>query len=132
MDQRLRDLAVQLRNTPSSEAVDWLLTHYPLEVESWGEALALIGHSSFSKIDARRLAVHYLSQAPYASDRAYKVFAKLLGLHDILSILSEVVPESHPRRDLLLYHLRPLLDSAANDRDRAAASAFASASTQSK
>ncbi|WP_324697813.1 hypothetical protein ACLIMP_04585 [Novosphingobium aerophilum] len=130
MDNSLRDLAVQLRSMQSPEAVDWLLTRYPCESENWGEALTLIGHASFSKGDARRLAAHYLRRAPYASDRPYQVFAKLIGFRSLLGILGEVVPANHPRRDLLLYHLKPLLEAVTSDKDRVAASAFVSVSAQ--
>lgn len=108
----------------SSEGLEWLVERFPLDSEGWGQALILLDHASFPKKEARQLARYYLARAPYASDRPYRVFAKQLGLSGLLNVLGEMVPKLQPESDLLLYHLKPLLDDAASETDRQAASTF--------
>lgn len=124
MDERMREMAAELRSKPSSEAVDWLLSRYPLENAEWGNALTLIDHISLRADDARRLASYYLSRAPYASDRPYRIFARALGLRRLLDVLGQSLPIAETDRDLLLYHLRPLFEASTSNRERNAISAF--------
>lgn len=123
MDARLNSLAGELRRRPASEATEWLLREYPLTSHNWGEALTLIGHCSFPRREAKRLAAYYLSRAPYASDRPYVLFAKLLGVAGFLDVLAGVDIKSDDRA-LLLYHLQPILRAAKGKRDPHAVSAF--------
>lgn len=123
MDARLSNLAAELRNRPASDATEWLLREYPLKSHNWGEALTLIGHCSFPRREAKRLAAYYLSHAPYASDRPYVLFAKLLGVAGLLGVLAKIDIKPDDRA-LLLYHLQPILRAAKGKRDPHAVSAF--------
>jgi hypothetical protein len=124
MNEEMRKQAAMLRRMNSNEAADWLLSRYPLGASSWGHALTLLDHVSLTRQDIRRLAAHYLRQTPYPSDRPYRVFAKLLGLPGLLKQLETYIPMQRRDADLLMYHLRPMLDAAESDRDRNAASRF--------
>jgi hypothetical protein len=124
MDEEMRRTAADLRATPSKEAADWLMARYPVGTSEWGKALILLNHVSVRKADLRRLACHYLNRAPYAQDRPYRVFAKLLGLKELLAVLAERPPSNEPDTNLLLYHLRPILGSAETADDCRAVTEF--------
>ncbi len=124
MDREMHDLAAELRQMPPSEGAEWLVKHFPLESEQWGKALILLDRARFPKKEAQQLARYYLARAPYASDRPYRVFAKLLGVEGLLKVLGDILPQLRPRADLLLYHLKPLLAGSANEADRLAATDF--------
>ena len=113
MDAETRTLAGDLRRQSSGEIADWLINRYPLVSINWGKALLLLDHLSVEKQDARRLANHYLSQLPYASDHVYRIFTKLLGPDELVKIIRDFVPSEQKRRDLLRYHLSPILRGAA-------------------
>jgi hypothetical protein len=127
MNEEMRRCAAELRTKSSGEAADWLLTRYPAEGAHWGEALTLLEHVSLRKNDVRKLASNYLKRSPFAQDRPYRLFAKLLGLEELLSILLERLPTDQRGADLLLYHLRPMLDAAETDEECRAASEFLAA-----
>ncbi|QDP19032.1 hypothetical protein [Sphingomonas xanthus] len=124
MNEEMRKAAADLRTMPSAEATDWLIARYPVGSSDWGSALTLLDHVSLRKQDNRRLATHYLGASPFAHDRPYRVFEKLLGLSELLAIISLSMPANERDADLLMYHLRPLLDCADTDEERRAASEF--------
>jgi hypothetical protein len=109
MRPELRQAAAELRSKSSAEAADWLLAHHPVESADAGKAIVLLEHLSFERRDARRLAEHYLSKLPHASDRAYRVFVRLLPLNVFLCVIRGHLPIGQQRRDLLLYYLEPVL-----------------------
>ena len=124
MDQKMRDFAAELRRMPPSKGSEWLMDRFPIEGEHWVQALDLLGHTSFPRREARQLATYYLARAPYASDKPYRVFAKLLGVTGLLAVLSGMLPQLRLKSDLLLYHLKPVLDGVGNEAERQAAFAF--------
>lgn len=123
MDANTRQQSEALRLMPSEEAADWLLHHHPLGSPDWGRALQLMEHLSLRRADWTRLARHYLSNAPYAQDRPYRLFARALGTRRFLAVLAQVLPTSSDRYDLLRYHLEPLFRDA-QGQDRAAVGTF--------
>jgi hypothetical protein len=120
MDEMMRAQAAELRKMPSSDAADWLLQHYP----RGGEGIILLEHISLRKADTRRLAEQYLSGAPFAQDRPYRVFSKLLGLPGLIRILRATPTRTASDADLLAYHLEPLIRQAQDDESRQSGSAF--------
>ncbi|MDR7059374.1 MULTISPECIES: hypothetical protein [unclassified Sphingopyxis] len=124
MDQEMRTMGAELRRKAPPEAVDWLIQHFPIEGDNWGKAITLLEHASFPKREAAQLATYYLSRAPYASDRTYRLFAKFLGLAGMLEILGRLSPQFGEKSELLLYHLNPLLEEATSENDQLAVSAF--------
>ncbi len=113
MNADLRETAAELRRKPSAEAAGWLMARYPVGSANWGAAILLIEHLSLRKKDAHDLARHYLSRLPYASDKAYRVFARLLPLQVFLSVVHDFLPLDQQRRDLLSYYLGPILHETA-------------------
>lgn len=123
MDANLQQQANALRSMASNEAAGWVLREYPLGSPDWGLALRLLDHLSFRRADWTRLARHYLAHAPYADDRAYRLFARALGIPRFLAVLGQVMPANSDRGDLLRYHLEPLLRDV-QGKDREVADAF--------
>lgn len=113
MDAETRAIAADLRKRSSKEIADWLISNYPVGSPHSGRALVLLDHVTVRKADARRLAYHYLSQLPHAHDTAYKIFSKLLGPDELIAVARSHLPEEQSQRDLLLYHLLPILHGAA-------------------
>src|SRR5262245_53445049 len=109
MNEEMRKHAAELRKLPSGEIAKWLMTEYPLESAHWGDALILLEHVSLKKNDAGAIARYYLSGLPHASDRAYRVFVKLLSLDGLIDVVQEYLPTDRSRRDLLFYHLDPII-----------------------
>jgi len=107
MNDQMRKITAELRAKPSGEAADWLLQHYP-----GAEAIALLEHLSLRKDDNRRLASHYLAGPTHANDRAYRVFARQLGLSELVRILGDNEERNGRDAELLAYHLSPLLFEA--------------------
>jgi len=120
MNKIMRALAVELRRTPSENAADWLLQHYP----SGGEAITLLEHVSLRQGDYRRLATHYLAGPTHAHGRAYRLFAQRLGLAGLVRILGETQGRDGRDADLLAYHLRPMLEDAKDAEELREAAAF--------
>ena len=127
MNEELRGEAAMLRRMPSAEAAEWLLGRYSIGTTNWDDALTLLDHVSLRKPDVQRLAADYLSGTCYASDRPYRLFAKLLGLAGLLRQLGPYRPASRRDADLLMHHLQPMLDAAESEHDRAAAADFVAA-----
>src|SRR3954464_11854489 len=120
MNEIMRAHAVELRRMPSETAADWLLQHYP----SGGEAITLLEHVSLRRGDYRRLAKHYLAGPSHAHDRAYRLFARRLGLAGVVRILGETHGRDGRDADLLAYHIRPMLEDAKDAEELREAAAF--------
>lgn len=120
MDEMMRAQAAELRKMPSSAAADWLLQHYP----RGGEGIILLEHISLRKADTRRIAKQYLSGAPFAQDRPYRIFAKLLGLSELIRILGVSPTRTANDAELLAYHLEQLIRQSQDDESRQSGSAF--------
>ena len=127
MDQHIRSAAGVLRKMSSGEAADWLLTHYPADSENIGEGLSIASHLSWKKADQLRLAEHFLSRVPFASARPYQMLASIMPVHRLVAALKERIPSDESGRDLLWYHVGPVLSRAARTaRDQQAAQALMS------
>ena len=116
----MRAHAAELRNMASSAAADWLLQHYP----RGGEGIILLEHISLRKADSRRIAEQYLSGPTAAHDRPYRVFAKLLGLPGLISVLRACSTRSAKDADLLAYHLKPLIRDTHDEESQRTGLAF--------
>jgi hypothetical protein len=108
---------------PSAEAADWILDTYPAGQPDWGEAILLMEHVSLRRADWERLARHYLTMGPYAQDRPYRLFLRMLGVPRFVEIMQQCVAGGSDRLDLLRYHLEPLFRDV-QGQDRAAVDAF--------
>ena len=125
MDKKLRDFAKSLRRMESEDAADWLLSHHPNGTPGAGWAVSAIAHRSWKRADQVRLATHYLSNLPHASDRAYRIFASFMTIPRFLKVIESHLPVAENRADLLFYYLIPTLrDAARTDCDREAIRRF--------
>jgi hypothetical protein len=124
MDQHLKSRLAELRNMPSEDAADWLITNCPVDSET-GEAFLLIPRLSWKKRDQRKLAEHYLRKIPYASQRPYEVFASIMQIPGFVDVVEKFLPTREADKKLLRYHLSPVLrKSVRSDADRAAVDAL--------
>ena len=125
MDEKQRAICAHLRTLSSAEAADWLFEHYPTSSANWGVALQAIPHRSWERCDQIRLAQYYLAGVPFASARGYEVFASFMSVPNLLAVLREYIPTRREDKQLLGYHLAPVLRRIAkSERDRAAAGSF--------
>jgi hypothetical protein len=113
MDSKTRRMAKELRGMSSANAATWIMDHYRLGEDGWGQAIILISKRSWSRPDQVRLAKYYLAGIPYASERAYSVFAEIMGVRRLLNAISDFLPYDPSRIELLLYYLVPALTQAA-------------------
>jgi hypothetical protein len=119
MDDRLRAKCLELRKMTSNQAANWLIESYPVGDPDYGEAIQLLPHRSWKRADQIRLARYYLEKMPFASSRIYEVFASFMSLDVFLRVIRDHLARKTVDMDLLLYHLRPVLDRAVRtDQDR--------------
>lgn len=109
MDEVARTKIQELRTLGSEAAATWLLTNYPRSSPEWGRAIQLIAHLSWKPADSVRLAEEYLQGLPFASGRAYEVFASIMPLARFIAIVEPKMPSDPSRIDLALYYLLPAL-----------------------
>ncbi|WP_448097652.1 hypothetical protein [Luteibacter yeojuensis] len=127
MDSQLKVLSEKLGKMTSEEAADWLLTHYPVEKVGYGDAITLISHRSWQRPEQLRLAKHYFRKLPFASSKPYESFASFMSIKLFLKAIEECAPVSETDRELLLYHLIPVLHKVTkSDSDRELVAAFIS------
>jgi hypothetical protein len=109
MDNRMRLLSEELRNKSSSDAADWLIEKFPTDCEEYGDAIALMMHRSWKREDQVRLAKYYLRKQPFSSSKVYESFAAFMRLDRFLKVVREYLPNDEADRNLLVYHLGPVL-----------------------
>jgi len=103
----------------SSQAAEWLIKTYPIDSPSCGEAIRLISHRPWKRVDQTRLARYYLKKIPFADSRAYEVFASFMSFKLFVKVIQEQFPVDKSDIDLLLYYLLPVLGKTAKtDSDR--------------
>jgi hypothetical protein len=125
MDQRLQEKLVDLRKMGSGPAADWLLANCPINSDQSGDAFSIIPRLSWQKNDQYRLAKHYLSKIPYASSHPYEAFASFMPTKKLVDLIGDFLPIDQTDKNLLRYHLTPVLTkSAKTDADRAAVNAL--------
>lgn len=122
MHESDRKICAYLRSLSSSDAATWLLENYSIDEPGGHEAIVFIPHRSWKRVDQIRLAHHYLSDIPYASERGYDAFLTFMSVPLFIKIIRENMPTSERDLDLLLYHLTiSFRKSVRTDKDRAAA-----------
>lgn len=127
MDADFRRLAKELRDKPSSEAADWLLSNYPLDSPDWPRAFRFIEARSWLRDDQVRLAEHYLARTSYAQGWVYDTFLSIMKISVFLHVLRGCIDRYDGNLGLLKYHLpHRLLAACKSDSDRALAAAFLS------
>jgi hypothetical protein len=112
MDERLRSIVGDLRRKDSGDAANWLMEHYPVTTDHWGEAIMIIPHLSWKRGDQTRLAEYYLSRLPFASGRVYEAFASFMKVSRLIDVMRKYLP-TDDRKQLLEYHAAPVLTRAA-------------------
>lgn len=108
----------KIRSMESNEAVDWLISHYPIEQREYGDAISLIATRTWKKPDQLRLASYYLKRVPFSSVKIYQVFLSVMSIPNFIQALIPHLPDNQEEKNLLLYHLLPVLKkSIKNDKD---------------
>lgn len=119
MDTQLKAVSEKLGKMTSEDAADWLLTNYAVDMASYGDAIVLISHRSWQRPEQIRLAEHYFRKLPFASAKPYEAFASFMSLKLFLKTIEKCMPVGEADKNLVLYHLRPLLQkNAKSDSDR--------------
>ncbi|MDF3864917.1 hypothetical protein P3W53_10610 [Pseudomonas denitrificans (nom. rej.)] len=119
MDEGKRSLCEQLVGMDSKRAADWLMSEYPIDSESYGEAILLIPHRSWKRSDQKRLAQYYFMKLPFSGPGGYEAFASFMSIKLLLECVRARLPMTESDKNLLLYYLTPVLSkSAKNDGDR--------------
>lgn len=109
MDAVTRSEIKELREVGSEAAATRLLSKYPRDSDGWGRAIEIIAHLSWKPADQVRLAEEYIQKLPFASGRAYDVFASMMPLARFMEIVERNMPTDPARIDLALYYLLPAL-----------------------
>ena len=133
MDCKLQAISRELRSTESDQAASWLINTYPLSNPEYGDVFQFLKGRSWKRADQLRLARYYLQKMPFASAKPYEAFITLMSLKLLISVLGEFLPKSNADIDLLVYHIRPVLEKAAQTSDdHDAVNAFLSFVAQNK
>jgi len=90
----------------SSQAATFLIENGR---QSWRPTFVLIQHLSWKVVDQMRLAEHFLPKKPFADAFPYTVFASFMAVDHFLAAIDRVWPHDKSDRDLLDYHLGPIL-----------------------
>ncbi|MEJ0058208.1 MAG: hypothetical protein WDM79_00765 [Terricaulis sp.] len=106
MDATLRKEAARLRAMGSAQAATYLIENGR---QSWRPTFILIQHLSWKVADQMRLAEHFLPKKPFADAFPYTVFASFMAADHFLAAIDHVWPDEKADRDLLEYHLGPIL-----------------------
>ncbi|PMN64500.1 hypothetical protein [Enterovibrio norvegicus] len=115
MDKLLKNQAAELRKMSSEAAVIWLIDNYPIDNIEYGNAFMLMSHRSWKKSDQTSLAEYYLQKMPFSNSKAYEAFLSFMSLSIFLKVVRDFLPlNSSSDVDLLIYHLKPVLDSKVN------------------
>jgi hypothetical protein len=96
----------------SGQAASWLINYYPVSNPNYGEVFRLLKTRSWKRIDQLRLARYYLQKIPFASAKPYEAFIAFMSLKSFISVLNEFLPKPNSDIDLLIYHLRTVLQKA--------------------
>ena len=94
-----------LQRYSSEEAAEIIMQTYPLHAENYSLAFDLIKSKSWKKPDRQKLASYYLSKLPFASDKPYLTFLKIMPLKELLAIIYTKLPLDSSKIELLIYHL---------------------------
>jgi hypothetical protein len=118
MNESKRYLCEQLVGMDSKRAADWLMSEYPIDSESYGEAILLIPHRSWKRSDQKRLAHYYFMKLPFSGPGGYEAFSSIMSIKSLLECVRARLPMTESDKNLLFYYLAPVLrDSAKNDGD---------------
>ena len=113
MDRKLQETGLELRAMESGQAASWLIKSYPLNNPGYGDAFQLLKARSWKRNDQLRLARYYLQKAPFASEKPYEIFISFMSIKLFILVPREFPPKSKADADLLIYHLRPVLQKVA-------------------
>lgn len=85
----------------------------------------MIPHVSWGRPEQERLANYYLRERPFANPDPYKVFAAIMSFSRFIKIMQGMIPRDSADREMLLYHLRPILENSPQTaRDKGLATAL--------
>jgi hypothetical protein len=127
MDKRIRLLSKDLRKKSSKDAADWLIEKFPTDCEEYGVAITLMTHRSWKREDQVRLAKYYLRKLPFSSSKVYEAFITFMQLERFLKVIREYLPDNEADRNLLAYHLNPVLKKhAKSDKEQEIVKVFMS------
>lgn len=113
MDAQLKIQCEELRQKDSQRAADWLMSNYPVENVEYGNAIILMSHRSWKKIDQVRLAKYYLRKLPFSNGKIYEVFLSFMSVESFLKVIKEYLPTEKSDVMLLIYYLEPILKKSA-------------------
>lgn len=102
-----------IKEMTSSNAASWLIENYPIDSKNYWESFDLIKSRSWKKADQIKLADYYLQKIPFASKRPYEIFLSFMSVSSFLSSLKRNIPTDFSDVNLLVYHLRPVLENKA-------------------
>ena len=124
MDAAIRREAARLRALGSQQAASYIIANYRT---AWAPTFILIRRLSWKVADQMRLAEHFLPKKPFAHSSPYEAFASFMSVEHFLAAIERVWPEDEWDRDLLMYHLGPILENyAASEKGRSAVDRFLS------
>lgn len=109
MRVELNEKAIALRKLSSEDAATWLMENYPVGNLNSADMCFLMGHRSWKKPEQIQLAKYYLSKTPFANAKPYEVFASFMSIANLATIMLEYVPVTAAHRNILAYHLEPIL-----------------------
>jgi hypothetical protein len=104
MDETQRKNCEIIRNMSSSDAADWLLTNHP------NDGCFYVAKRTWKKQEQIRLANHFLSRIPHATDRCYEALLSVMALPRFVEVVEANLPEESSKKNLLEYYLLPALN----------------------
>lgn len=125
MNNEMEALRRELDEFSSGQAVDWLMSQFPVDGADCGVAVALLPHRSWRRVDQIRLARHCLRGMPFSTHKVYEVFASFMSVGLLVDLVDELIPSEGSDVNLVLYYLIPVLDGCVkSDADRERVKSF--------
>ena len=106
MNESQREASKELRAMSSAAAADWVISNHPKD------GCFFISKRSWRVDDQYKLAYHFLSSIPHASDNCYVQLLSVMSVSNFLKVIESQLERSKSSIDLLSYYVLPALENA--------------------
>lgn len=115
MNEFQKNSIMKLARMSSEDAAQWVIENYPLSANNYGDAFFYVCHRTWKVPDQKKLARYYFKKLPFSSERGYEAFASIMSMKNLIGCVRELLPSTASDKNLLLYHLLPVLNKHASN-----------------
>lgn len=115
MNEFQKKSIMKIARMSSEDAAQWVVENYPISANNYGDAFFYVCHRTWKVPDQKKLARYYFKKLPFSSERGYEAFASIMSMRNLICCVKELLPSTASDKDLLLYHLLPVLNKFARN-----------------